>query len=151
MGEFFSPANGLYVLFGREKSDVALFLFDVKTGKLLCKLPRELTHVWVEFSQDEKLIAFRERYTGVIHVVFTTNGTTLPTLGTPQEDPTSFIAPLAFSPNAKVLAAWDSELRAVVLWVDAKRKEMCRLPAFSCGRLVWSPDGRMLVGSGTYA
>jgi len=144
----FSPSGAYYVLQNYWDNDTSFSVFEVKTGKNLCKLPANRSFAWPTFSLDEQAIACRDRNQG-IHIIGTATGKTLATLlSTGQEQAADALAPLAFSPDGKYLASCNYDKEDVFIWDLKTGNIICRLPdkiTMRKGLLTWSPGGRMLV------
>jgi WD40 repeat protein len=153
---FFSPAGSLVVVEGSTRQDRHfVWLFATDKGKLVADLSKHGSAVGWAFSADEQLAAVYVP-DGRILVFDTALAKRVAVLGAAEatNPPEMAIAALAFSPDARRLAAWSRETREVVVWDIAAGKIRQRLPLQTpAGRawyevhLAWSPDGRVLAVS----
>jgi len=145
---FFSPTNRYFLACTVQGKD--LIAYDVQTGEKLCNLP---VHYYDcrTFSPDDRLIALQKD--NLILVFEIDTGKTLATVSAGQKPHTGIRETLAFSPDSKLLAAWDECNNDVVIWDIQSEKQVRRLPSNGKDRVhnlrfAWSPDGRLFVDAG---
>jgi WD40 repeat protein len=183
---FFSPSGRSYVLHRQdERGRAAEGLYAVPSGKLLCLLP-PLAMVFsrmypdtgsirpIAFSPDDRLVALFSQDDGKIHIIETATGKARPPLGPgwgiEGDDPVSerqriqqlyaFAGSLAFSPDGKSLASWNTLDNLIHVWDIAASREVQRFPLGeprervvidsgivlgSRAYFAWAPDGRTLA------
>jgi WD40 repeat protein len=145
----FSPLGRFFVLQRDGRREACLF--DIKSGEQICKMPVEWNNGNVVYNFDESNFACVNR-AGLIHVISTATDKTVISLGRSGDFGGTN---LAFSPDGRLLASYNSRTSEIVIWDVTRRKPLHSMsgemtdgwsgwPLFS-----WSPDGRMLAEVGT--
>lgn len=148
----FTPDGTVLASAGGNNDDFAIRLWDVASGQSIGTLDGHSGIVWgVAFSPDGQILVSVSN-DATAKIWDWRNGTLLQTLDFPSE-----VVSVSFSPNGQILAVGGvdeplGDVQNAAIWtfsVDSW-KPLLKFPEYwNISALVYSPDGRWLVGGGT--